>query len=374
MTTPTTHNNSSENQEDSIDIIALLQSIWTGKKLILKTVLVFMILGLFIAVLSQNEYTASTTIVPQSSSEKPGGSIGGLAALAGINLGSVGQQSSISPTLYPQILTNISFQKELLETLITIEGQDNKITYKEYYTNVYSPSVLSSIKKYTIGLPGVLIGLLKSDEISKEESKNNDSLPQITEDDKKLIELLLEQLSMEVNDKDGYIGLSTTMPEARAAAELTQKAQELLEQYVIDFKIEKSSSELDFIKNRYQEKEQEFQKIQQKLALYTDRNQNVNSARAKMELMLLQSEYDLAYGVYSELAKQLETQELKVKEDTPIFTILQPVFVPLEKTGPKRSLILIIYTFLGFVLSIGYLLAIEPIQNIIKEIRSTKEN
>ena len=374
MTTPTTHNNSSENQEDSIDIIALLQSIWTGKKLILKTVLVFMILGLFIAVLSQNEYTASTTIVPQSSSEKPGGSIGGLAALAGINLGSVGQQSSISPTLYPQILTNISFQKELLETLITIEGQDNKITYKEYYTNVYSPSVLSSIKKYTIGLPGVLIGLLKSDEISKEESKNNDSLPQITEDDKKLIELLLEQLSMEVNDKDGYISLSTTMPEARAAAELTQKAQELLEQYVIDFKIEKSSSELDFIKNRYQEKEQEFQKIQQKLALYTDRNQNVNSARAKMELMLLQSEYDLAYGVYSELAKQLETQELKVKEDTPIFTILQPVFVPLEKTGPKRSLILIIYTFLGFVLSIGYLLAIEPIQNIIKEIRSTKEN
>jgi hypothetical protein len=374
MTTPTTHNNSSENQEDSIDIIALLQSIWTGKKLILKTVLVFMILGLFIAVFSQNEYTASTTIVPQSSSEKPGGSIGGLAALAGINLGSVGQQSSISPTLYPQILTNISFQKELLETLITIEGQDNKITYKEYYTNVYSPSVLSSIKKYTIGLPGVLIGLLKSDEISKEESKNNDSLPQITEDDKKLIELLLEQLSMEVNDKDGYISLSTTMPEARAAAELIQKAQELLEQYVIDFKIEKSSSELDFIKNRYQEKEQEFQKIQQKLALYTDRNQNVNSARAKMELMLLQSEYDLAYGVYSELAKQLETQELKVKEDTPIFTILQPVFVPLEKTGPKRSLILIIYTFLGFVLSIGYLLAIEPIQNIIKEIRSTKEN
>ena len=374
MTTPTTHNNSFENQEDSIDIIALLQSIWKGKKLILKTVLVFMILGLFIAIFSQNEYTASTTIVPQSSSETPGGSIGGLAALAGINLGSVGQQSSISPQLYPQILTNISFQKELLETLITIEGQDNKITYKEYYTNVYSPSVLSSIKKYTIGLPGVLIGLLKSDKNSNEKSKNNDSLPQITQDDKKLIELLLKQLTMVINDKDGYISLSTTMPEARAAAEFTQKAQELLEQYVIDFKIEKSSSELDFIKNRYQEKEQEFQKIQQKLAVYTDRNQNVNSARAKMELMLLQSEYDLAYGVYSELAKQLETQQLKVKEDTPIFTIIEPVFVPLEKTGPNRALIVIIYIFLGFVLSIGYLLAKEPVQNIIKEIRSTKED
>jgi hypothetical protein len=139
----------------------------------------------------------------------------------------------------------------LLETLLTIEGQDNKITYKEYYTNVYSPSVLSSIIKYTIGLPGVFIDLLKSDKTSNEESKNNDSLLQITKDDKELIELLLVQLSIQVNDKDGYISLSTTMPEARAAAEFTQKAQELLEQYVIDFKIEKSSSELDFIKNRY---------------------------------------------------------------------------------------------------------------------------
>jgi LPS O-antigen subunit length determinant protein (WzzB/FepE family) len=54
MTTPTKYNNSSENQEDSIDIIALLQSIWKGKKIILKTGLVFMILGLFIAVFSQN--------------------------------------------------------------------------------------------------------------------------------------------------------------------------------------------------------------------------------------------------------------------------------------------------------------------------------
>jgi uncharacterized protein involved in exopolysaccharide biosynthesis len=72
-----------------------------------------------------------------------------------------------------------------------------------------------------------------------------------------------------------------------------------------------------------------------------------------MELMLLQSEYELAYGVSSELSKQQEPQELKVKEDTPIFTIIQPVFVQLEKKNSKRALILIIYTFLGFVLCIG---------------------
>jgi uncharacterized protein involved in exopolysaccharide biosynthesis len=90
--------------------------------------------------------------------------------------------------------------------------------------------------------------------------------------------------------------------------------------------------------------------------------------------MLLQSEYDLAYSVYSELAKQLETQEIKVKEDTPIFTIIEPVFVPLDKTAPKKSLILVVWVFLGVVISVGYVLGKEPFQKIMKEIQSKKED
>jgi LPS O-antigen subunit length determinant protein (WzzB/FepE family) len=164
------------------------------------------------------------------------------------------------------------------------------------------------------------------------------------------------------------------MPEAKAVADLVKSAQNLLEAYVIDFKVQKSVSQLSFIKTRYLEKEKDFKRVQQYLALYSDRNQGVNTARAKTQLMLLQSEYDLSYSVYSELAKQLETQEIKVKEDTPIFTIIEPVFVPLEKTAPKRLLILIIWVFLGVVISIGYILGKQPLQNIIKEIKSPKED
>jgi LPS O-antigen subunit length determinant protein (WzzB/FepE family) len=90
--------------------------------------------------------------------------------------------------------------------------------------------------------------------------------------------------------------------------------------------------------------------------------------------MLLQSEYDLAYSVYSGLAKQLETQEIKVKEDTPIFTIIEPVFIPLDKKAPKRSLILVVWVFLGVVISVGYVLVKQPFQNIMKEIQSKKED
>lgn len=113
------------NHEDEIDLIQLAKTLWTGRRTVIKTTLIFMVLGLFIALFSAKEYTASTTMVPQSaeSGSKLGGSLGGLAAMAGINLGSMGGGSTIPPTLYPKIIASVPFQKEMMKTPLTIEGQ-----------------------------------------------------------------------------------------------------------------------------------------------------------------------------------------------------------------------------------------------------------
>src|SRR5680860_56138 len=121
-----TNNNSQLPEEDEIDLIALAKTGWEGRKTVIKMVLIFMALGLFIAIFSPKEFTASTTIVPASDSKKIGGNLSGLASLAGINLGSMGGEGGISPTLYPQIVNSIPFQKELLQTPLTIDGQSKK--------------------------------------------------------------------------------------------------------------------------------------------------------------------------------------------------------------------------------------------------------
>ncbi len=358
-------------EEDEIDLIALAKTIWEGRKTILKTILIFMSIGLFIAIFSQKEYTASTTIIPATQGKSIGGSLGGLAAMAGINLGGMGSDSGISPTLYPQIVNSIPFQKELLQTPLTIKGQPKPITYIDYYTNVYSSGLLSNLKKYTIGLPGLLIKAIKGKPesvIAKEEqlkqSVNANQIQTITDNQNQLIKQLKGQLVLEVNNRDGYITISASLPEPKAAAQLAKKAQVLLQQYIINFKVQKSTEQLKFIKERYNEKEKEFKQIQQRLANFKDRNQHVNSAMAQTKLIQLESQYDLAFGVYAELAKQLETQQIQVKEDTPVFTVLKPVVVPILKSKPKRLLILIIWTFLGIVISIGSIYILDLIKNL----------
>ena len=87
-------------EEDSIDIIALLKTLWIGKKLIVKTTILFFVVGCVVALLSPVVYTSETTFVPQVSDDQMSSSkagLGSLASLAGINLD---QMSSTSDSYF----------------------------------------------------------------------------------------------------------------------------------------------------------------------------------------------------------------------------------------------------------------------------------
>ena len=354
-------------QEDSIDIIALLKKCWLQRKFILKTTVLFFSIGLFVALMSQNYFSTSTTIVPVTTKSGVGGNLGGLASLAGINLGGSGSAGGeISPELYPEIVSSIPFKLELLDTPLRIAGLDSLVTYKDYYENYYSPGFLSQLKKYTLGLPRVIIGALKSD-APNTPSTSNSAILSLTEEEASLIKQLEEQVQLNVNDKEGFVSLTATLPEAEASAQLALKAQNLLQRYALQFKTQKSIEQLQYIEERFAEKEKEFNSKKMKYAAFQDTNRGINTALAQSRLLQLQAEYDIAFTVYTELAKQLETQRLQVKKDTPIFTILKPVSIPKEKAGPKKALILVIYTFLGVVLSIGYVLAKDFLKDFKKD-------
>jgi uncharacterized protein involved in exopolysaccharide biosynthesis len=365
--------NKNKFKKDQIYLIGLLKTLINGRRKIIKITLIFAFIGLFIAIFSEKEYTASTTIVPQVSNLKSlGGSLGSLAAIARIDIGgSSSNDASISPLLYPYIINSVPFQKELLATPLTILDYDRPVTFQEYYTEIYQPGLLSKIKKYTIGLPVIILRAIKgkSTKTFLKLIDVNSQIVQITRDEKQLIERLKNQLTLLVNKKEGYVSLSASMPKAVNAAELAQNAQELLQKYILDFKVERSKNKLRFIKERFEEKEKTYKETQTKLALFQDRNQFINSALAKNTQMRYQADYDLAFVVYSELAKQQETQLIKVKEDTPIFTILEPVSIPSEKSNPQRFLILLIWSFLGVTISVFFILSKSYITQFMSKIR-----
>lgn len=354
--------------DDEIDLIALAKTIWNGRKFIIKTVLIFMCIGLAVALLSPKEYTASTTMVPQiaNSSSKMGG-LSSLAAMAGFNLNDLNKNSGdLSPYIYPQIVQSVPFQLELMNTTFTFSDVDHPLSIYEYYTEYYKPGILSYVKKYTIGLPFLILGALKpkAEEelpVTAVDSSSPIYLSQEQEDVRKILE---NGVRLETNDKDGYVSLHVISGQAKLAAEMAQKAQQLLQQYITTFKIEKASAQLSFIEERYHESKGEFEATQTALASFRDKNKNVTSARARTQEERLQSDYQLAFEVYSQLAQQMEQARIQVKEDTPVFSIIKPVTVPLEKSKPNKPMILIIWTFLGGIIAIGWIFGKEFLANI----------
>ncbi|MBR5282732.1 MAG: lipopolysaccharide biosynthesis protein [Alistipes sp.] len=347
-------------EEQEIDIVELIQKIWHNRGLIIKSTILFMVLGVVVALVSPKVYTASCDVVPQTSNDSGSSKMSSLAKLAGIDLGQDQGGKTLSPYVYENIMASTKFRKELMQTKIKFSDADRPVSFFEYYTSeeFNQPTVIDYVMKYTIGLPGVIMGAIRGEQPEPDYSSmgEGDKIETITKDEYKALSVLGEAVAITLDDKKGYVTISTRMPEAMAAAQLAQATVDLLQEYITVFKVEKVQSNLNFVQSRYDEVKAEFEDVQARRARYRDANHNTIKNQARIEQERLEAEYQLAMNVYGELAMQLEQAKIKVKETMPILTIIKPVTVPYKKSEPKRAMILAAFTFLGVVVGMGCVL------------------
>lgn len=360
---------------DEIDLKDLIIQLWKKRKFILMVTGVFLLLGIFIAFTSPVFYTTSCTVVPQTG-QKGGGNLGGLASMMGINLGSAMSGETLSPSVYPHIVKSAPFCKEIMAIPITVEKSNKPITLYEYYTDKKygDKSLLQGIKKHTVGLPGIILSSFRPKNAENEVSSvYTDSLTgkiiSLTKDEKKVYDIINKNIQFESNPKDGYIKLGYTFAEPDAVAVITQQLYNVLEKYVKNYKIQKEQDNLKFVEASYQEARQDFLLKQANLAAFQDANRGLATATARSTERRLSSEYDIAFTVYNELAKQLEQAKLAVKESTPVLTVVNPVVVPQEKSAPKRAMILAVFLMIGLILSTSWILVKPFIQDIAKSVK-----
>lgn len=351
-----------EEEEKGLDMMAMVRQLWAGRKTIFITLGIFFALGLVAAITMKRTYSVQTVMVPQMGNDKSSG-LGGLAALAGFDLGMTQNSGELSPLSYPQIVSSVPFRLEMMHTPLHYEKCDTMISMFDYALAGYDkPSVFSYILKYTIGLPGVILSSISSKpkEIaipgSGETQANNEPKPVVVSlDEQEMLEMMGQVISLDVDKKEGFITLRVNGSEPVQTAELAIKAQKLLQEEVTRFRVEKSQSELEYIQARYDEAKEESDRYQAALAGTTDRFQNVITTSANIGKERIRSKYNVANTVYMEMAKQLEQAKMKVKKETPVFAIIQPVTMPMKPSN-SRAKTLIVWLFLGVVVGCGIVL------------------
>ena len=351
------YNAPEEQEEEGIDIMAMVRSLWAGRKTVIICTAVFIVLGLVAALTMKRKYTVTTVMVPQVSS-RSNSSLSSLASLAGFDIGASNMGGSdLSPLVYPQIVNSVTYRKALLYTPLHYEKVDTAVCMYTYYKDIAKPSVIGIVKKYTIGLPGVILGAVRKPkpELELPSSGEADNIPKpilLSKDEEKMLKIIAQSVSLNVDKKEGYISLSVTGSEPIQTAELAMSAQRLIQEEVTRFRTEKAQDNLNYIQARYDEIKAEAEALQNQLAAVRDRSQQMSTSKARIEQERIQTKYNVASSIYSEMAKQLEQAKMQVKRDTPVLTIIQPVTVPVQPSN-SRAKTLVIWTFLGFILGCG---------------------
>ncbi len=354
--------------EDQIDIIALLSKVWYHKKSILKTVVIFGVIGILVALATPNKYTASSLFTPNYSGKSGGASgLKGLASLAGINIGSMEGTKEVSPMLYGKITEGVTFKKALLAA--PIENIEGVQTLKDYFIQKESEfSIIGTLKGYTIGLPGKVIGWFKSAE-AQTRLNAVPGIEAIAEEDFEYFKAIDGILTLSINDKDGFIEMIAVSENPKLAAQVAKNGELILQNQIIAIKTKSSLEMLGYLQGEYEAKKVLLNKAQERLSTFKDRNLNIATNSFSIQQTRLESELRTAGVVFDNVATQLEQVKLQVTKDTPVFSILKPVVFPNEKSEPKRSLIVVFWLFLGAVCSIGFVLAKAPVQDVFKEIK-----
>ncbi len=364
-----------QTSEDEIDLIEVALKIWAERRFILKVVAVFFVLGLIIAFGSKKEYKAETTFIMEDNSggSTASGLLSQVSGLAGISLGGTESGDILSPELFPNIINSTSFLVKLARQPVYFEELDATYTLGEYFNEVDKPSLVNHIMGFTIGLPGKILvlfkGRLPEEKVFKDELiqkiEAQEKPLKLTRKEQDIIKNLSERITINLDEKTGILNLGTELPDPNASAEVTSLALDDLTEYIIAYQTEKATTDLKFIEGQYAQAEKRFQKAQDKLASFRDRNMNVITAKAQTEEERLQAEYDLAFNVYNGLAQQYEQAKIEVQEKTPVFKVVNEVKVPLERSKPKKSLIMVVMIFVGGIVGVG-LIVIKKIFKIYK--------
>jgi uncharacterized protein involved in exopolysaccharide biosynthesis len=338
-----------EEKELTIDFGALWEVIKKGKWFIMLTGLLFAIITAVIVFNKPNEYTSAASVMPEMESSSAGGlsKFAGLASLAGLDLSSMSSSDAIRPDLYPSVINNTSFFLYLLEQDVKTTDR-NKENFLDFYIRTYEleEDTISTGKKGFISSLRESLGIASKVVVNQDSTNDFIYLPKYKGE---IIDALKEKIVADMDKKTGIISVSVELPDPVTAAYVAKISMDYLTAFVTDYRTEKSRQDLDFLAQQLGRAKGKYYTTQSKKAQYSDQFQSatIRLQAADIQRERIEADYRVSSSFYTELMKQYESAKMDLQKQTPVFKTLEQSIIPYEKSGPSRSITLVIFGIMG---------------------------
>ena len=361
--------NNHNDEEIEIDLIGILRKIIGIRKTIYKAAGIGLVVGIIVAISIPKQYTVGVTLSPEMGGSKGGGLSGLAASFLGSGVSMNEGTDALNASLSADIVSSTPFLLELSTMKIpALEGETMTL-------NVYLDEESSPWWSYVIGLPGMVIGGVKS-LFTEEESesvpsdKANLGTIELSKKESEKIEALKKKILASVDKKTSMTTVSVTLQNPKVAAVVADSVVRKLQEYIIDYRTTKAKEDCLYLERLFKERQQEYYDAQKKYADYMDSHDNIILQSVRAEQERLQNDMSLAYQVYSQVANQLQVVRAKVQEEKPVFAVVEPAVIPLYPSGTSRKIYVLAFIFLSVCIVISWKLFGEDILNKFKEIRA----
>lgn len=290
-------------RDDEIDLRELFSVIWQGKWLVAGITLVFAVASVVIALMLPNIYKSEALLAPASEEQGAGGlaglasQFGGLASMAGINLGGKGgtdkTQLAIEVLKSRQFIGNFIEKHQILPELMAVDKwhmADNSLSFDPEMYNQQSKTWVREVKPPFQPKPSLQEAHKAFSKILVVNKDKENGMVKISIEHqspfiaKQWVDWLVSDINLTMKDRD--------VAEANRSTEFLNKQIELT---------------------------------------------NVADIRT------------ILYKLVEEQAKTIMFAEVR---DEYVFKTIDPAFVPEEKAKPKRALICVLGTMLGGMLAV----------------------
>ncbi|WP_263808888.1 Wzz/FepE/Etk N-terminal domain-containing protein [Salinibacter sp.] len=343
-------------QEDEVSLLDILLVLARHKTLIVRTVLVFTLLGVTYALLAPKEFTSEARVVREAQQEGGGSLPGGISSGAlsgfGINLG--GSASGLTPAAFPEVLQSREVRLAVVRDTFRFPDAERPMTFVEYVNR--PPGPLSYVLDYTLWLPWTLKGMVgraisRSPAPAGTTETGEPLIP--SEEEENALKIVGSMISASVDEETGLMTISVTAGGPQIAAEITESFLGHFSTRVRVIRTEKVRERLEFVEGRYEEAEQELEMAEERLAQFLERNQNPTTATLQFRQDRLRRQVSFKEQLYSELQSQLTQTRLDLQRRQPVVTVVEEPVPPMSRTSPKRTFIVLIALTLGGMLGTG---------------------
>lgn len=210
---------------------------------------------------------------------------------------------------------------------------------------------------YIVSAPFKALGAVMSLISGDEEESEGLNPYHLTKDQEEVVKALQERVSVSVDKKTLVITASVQMQDPVISAQMTKVVLENLPELYYELSYAKSKSKIwKFTQKVFGESRDAYYKAQRAYAAFEDANRNIISSSYRTEQERLKNEMTLTFNVYNTLAAEVGANDkLRVQEESPVYTVIEPATVPLKASSPKKALILVGFVFLALFGCIGYL-------------------